>query len=243
MQVIQHFLKNNLRNFNYIVLSDVNGEAIFFDPSDIEQTLPLCASNGGEPKYLINTHYHADHMKDNDKLLEQTQAKEVLLEHEDEFSLSDSEDLKCLFTPGHVMDHKCYLLREKGEEVGIICGDTIFNAGMGNCKNGGDVETLYQTFKNIIHPLSDHLKIYPSHDYFLNNLKFAESVEPDNQYIQEYIQKRESMDCDHEFMITTVGEERLYNPFFRAFQKDFQKKMNKNEKELFIYLRSLRDNW
>ncbi len=141
------------------------------------------------------------------------------------------------------MNHFCYLLIEDGETTGMITGDTVFNAGIGNCHNGGDVEIYYQTMKNIINPLDDDITIYPSHDYFLNNLTFAKSIEPENKYIDQYIGRVEDLAAKKEFYITTLGEERLFNPFFRVFTLDFKSKFNKNEKELFIELRAKRDRW
>lgn len=243
MKLIQHFLQNSLRNFNYLLISEENGDAIFFDPYDISQTMPLCIQNGGQAKYLMNTHYHHDHDRDNENLLNNYSVEEIKLKDGEIFKLSESEKIQCLFTPGHVMDHHCFLVYA-GEKVdSIICGDTIFNAGMGNTRLGGDLETLYHTFKNIILPLEDHIKIYPSHDYFLTNLEFSLSVEEDNEETKKYITRRKNMNLDQEFLTTTIGEEKLYNPFFRAFNKDYQNKFDLGEKELFFHLRSLRDNW
>ena len=92
-------------------------------------------------------------------------------------------------------------------------------------------------------PLDSEVKIYPSHDYFFNNLNFALTVDEGNSHIDEYKAKIKELADNGEFYISTIGEEKLYNPFFRAFDTDFQKKHNKNEEDLFVYLRSLRDKW
>jgi hydroxyacylglutathione hydrolase len=123
--------------------------------------------------------------------------------------------------------------------VGIL----FFNAGVGNCKNGGDPTVLFETIKNIFNPLDDKVKIYPSHDYFVTNLKFAKTVDPTNVKIDEYLSHYEQKASKGEFLITTMGEEKLYNPFFRALTKKFQSLNNKEAKELFIELRTKRDRW
>ena len=243
MQVIQHFLNNPLRNFNYILGSDVTKEAVFIDPFDIDQTLPLCESRGLNAKYLLNTHAHHDHVRDNDKFLSLSGTERLPVTDKNSIELSDKEKIICHFTPGHMLKHFCFFLYEEGELDSIISGDTLFNAGVGNCKNGGDPELLYNTIRDYFLPLEDHIKLWPGHDYFLNNLKFAKSVDPNNTEIDKYIELRSPMNLDQEFLNTTIGEEKKINPFFRVFQKDFQDQHNMNEKELFLWLRAKRDNW
>src|SRR3546814_16763655 len=52
-------------------------------------------------------------------------------------------ELESLDTPGHTMSHVCLLSR--GDQPALFCGDTLFNAGAGNCHNGGHPSELYQT--------------------------------------------------------------------------------------------------
>lgn len=243
MEVIQHFLNNSLRNYNYIVGSKQTNEAIFFDPYEISQTLPLASAKGWTPKYLMNTHLHHDHIRNNTEFLELDGTEQITLADGDEFFMGEQERVVCKSTPGHMLQHDCFYLYEGERLTGIITGDAIFNAGIGNCKNGGDVDILYTTIRNVFIPLEDHVKIYPSHDFFLKNLLFAKEVDPGNKHIEKFLNLREQQNQDEEFLNTNIGEERLINPFFRAFDKDFQEKHNKNEKELFLWLRSLRDKW
>lgn len=243
MQVIQHFLNNPLRNFNYILGSDVNKEAIFIDPFDISRTLPLAQKEGLTAKYLFNTHAHHDHVKDNEKFLDLAGTERIIMKDQEVFELSHREKVVCHLTPGHMNIHYCFYLYEDENLVSVISGDTLFNAGVGNCKNGGDPELLYKSIKSHFLPLADHIKLWPGHDYFLNNLEFAKTVDPNNKSIDKYLKLRSSMGLNEEFLNTTIGEEKKINPFFRSFEKDFQELHNKNEKELFLWLRAKRDDW
>jgi len=238
MQIIQHFLNNSLRNFNYIVYSDVTGEAVFFDPLDLEKTLPLAQEVGAVPKYLLTTHNHYDHIKDVDSFLKLTDTEYLKLSDGEEFKLSETERIKCIDTPGHVKEHQCFLLIENDQTVGIICGDTIFNAGVGNCKNGGDPQVLASTIEMLSQTLGDDVVIYPSHDYFASNLNFAKTVDPSNSLLEEYLKK-----YNQGYFNTTIGEEKKINPFFRAFSKNFAKNYDKTSRDLFIEIRSKRDKW
>ena len=55
-------------------------------------------------------------------------------------------ELETLDTPGHTRSHVCLLAH--GDAPALFCGDTLFNAGAGNCHNGGDPGLLYETFVN-----------------------------------------------------------------------------------------------
>ena len=52
-----------------------------------------------------------------------------------------------------------------------------------------------------------------------------------------------SQQDDEDFLATTIGIEKEINPFFLVFKKEWRERFNMEEKELFIHLRSLRDNW
>lgn len=240
MKVIQVFLANNLRNFNYIVYSEDTSKAIFFDPTDLSMTLHKLPK-GIKPEFLINTHDHYDHIQDNKKFLEIDGTMHIKLLPGSELALSKRESVRCISTPGHVREHYCYELVEDNEVKGVITGDTVFNAGVGNCRDGGDPGILFESIRDHFIGYKDKVLLYPSHDYFLNNLKFALTVEPDNGAIAQYIELLSKMKEGEEFLITTVGEEKLFNPFFRVFNKDFNK--GTDMRDLFIKLRSLRDKW
>jgi hydroxyacylglutathione hydrolase len=63
-------------------------------------------------------------------------------------------ELEVLDTPGHTMSHVCLL--SHSDHRAIFCGDTLFNAGAGNCHNGGHPEELYDTFTTQTQSLRQH---------------------------------------------------------------------------------------
>ena len=56
----------------------------------------------------------------------------------------------------------------------------MFNAGAGNCHNGGHPDELFDTFEKQLEKLGDDTLLYPGHDYLINNLEFTLDREPDN---------------------------------------------------------------
>ena len=87
--------------------------------------------------------------------------------------------------------------------------------------------------------LKSHLEIL--------RMMFAKSCEPENKDIDEAL--KFIRDADTESGIEwTLGQEKKVNPFFRLNSDEIrQKVMNdqnlQDQKNLFIKLRSLRDNW
>lgn len=235
-------MRNPLRNFNYILYSEVNDKAIFVDPLDIDKTLPIAEEMGLKPAYLLNTHGHHDHIKGNNPFLEKTGAQHLKPKDGEKIQLSDSEYLETIYTPGHTKDHYCFILYTDGRAQALLSGDTLFNAGVGNCKNGGDVETLYRSVIEKLSKLPGGLILFPGHDYLLNNLEFAKTVDPQNEKIQSLIDKRKAQSLDDEFILTTLGEEREINPFLRL-EKLGGKFQDMSAKEKFFELRALRDKW
>ena len=62
----------------------------------------------------------------------------------DVVSVGKTVELLALDTPGHTMSHICLL--SKTDSPALFCGDTLFNAGAGNCHGGGHPDELYETF-------------------------------------------------------------------------------------------------
>ena len=121
-------------------------------------------------------------------------------------------ELLALDTPGHTMSHICLL--SQTDEPGLFSGDTLFNAGAGNCHNGGHPKELYETFASQLSKLADTTKIYPGHDYISNNLEFTLDREPDNSSAKSLLDEIKDQNPD-EALVSTIALEKEINTFFR----------------------------
>ena len=144
------------------------------------------------------------------------------------------------------MAHLCFLVLEQGIAKAVFTGDTLFNAGVGHCRGGGDVDVLYDTIVEQFHSLDDSIVIYPGHKYLENNLRFTLSIEPDNQDAQSWL-ARVTQDRDPENPVTTcIGDERKFNTFFRLASTEIRVQLNcesGTDREVFTALRARRDSW
>jgi hydroxyacylglutathione hydrolase len=190
--VEQIWTANSYRNFNYLIACPETGEAMAIDPLDHEKCLARAKDKDWTITQVLNTHEHGDHTGGNKQVVAATGAKllahanakgkisgiDVGLGAGDVVKIGKTVELESLDTPGHTMSHVCLLSRT--DQPALFCGDTLFNAGAGNCSGGGHPVELYSTFTGQLNKLPDETLIYPGHDYIANNLEFTLDREPDN---------------------------------------------------------------
>lgn len=60
-------------------------------------------------------------------------------------------------------------------------------------------------------------EVYCGHEYTVQNLKFALSVEPDNAAVKQKLQQSEAQRAKGQFTVpSTIGQEKEFNPFMRV---------------------------
>lgn len=263
MIVEQVWTGNAYRNFNYLVACADTGDALAIDPLDFNKCLAAASARGWTITQILNTHEHGDHTGGNKAMVEATGAKIIAHENAagripnmdrgvgagDLVIVGKSVELECLDTPGHTMSHICLLSHT--DQPALFSGDTLFNAGAGNCHNGGHPNELYETFAEQLEKLPDNTLIYPGHDYLINNLQFTLDREPNNSKAAEMIAKYEDQDPD-DALVTTFAEEREFNTFFRLQSPGVIAKMvadfpemgdQPDARSVFLKLRELRNSW
>ena len=259
MNIHQIYTYNDLRNFTYL-LEIGNGEAIVLDPWDSDEINTALSERSLNLKAIINTHEHWDHTRGNEALVAAHEC-EVWAHQNGEGkipgmtrALSAGEvvpleadvTLTVLDTPGHTFAHLCFLVIEQGAPLAVFTGDTLFNAGVGNCHNGGSPEALYETVRAQFHPLEDRVAVYPGHDYLENNLKFTLHLEPSNTAAAQWLERVEGNDPGTTPIVTTIGDERSINTFFRLSNSEIRESLSlsdASEASVFLALRKRRNDW
>ena len=168
------------------------------------------------------------------------------LEGGEEIVIDETHRLAVMDTPGHTAAHLCLLLLKNGEPEAVFTGDTLFNAGVGNCYNGGDPETLYGTIKKWFTALPDSVRVYPGHEYLGNNLGFTLKYWPSNRAAENLLKDYQAVNRDKVFFVADMGKEREINSFLQTDRKEIVDRLNmagRDEKQVFLRLRELRDQW
>ncbi|MFZ5652868.1 MAG: hydroxyacylglutathione hydrolase [Pseudomonadota bacterium] len=263
MIVEQIWTGNDYRNFNYLIACLETGEALAIDPLAHDLCLAVAKARGWDITQILNTHEHFDHTGGNAALAAATGAR--ILAHAnardripgvdrglaagDVIRVGRTVELLALDTPGHTMSHICLL--SKTEQPALFCGDTLFNAGAGNCHHGGHPEALYRTFSEQLARLPDDTLIYPGHDYIANNLRFTLDREPDNAAARALLARTEQQDPARA-LVTTLAQEKEINTFFRLHSPTVIARLREafpelgerpDPQTLFLRLRELRNNW
>lgn len=259
MLVEVHVTHNPLRNLDYLIACPETGEALALDPWEPSELLALAKERGWTIRHIVSTHEHPDHTRGNLELSEATGA--TVSCHAAALSevpgatrgLRGGEvlrvgrlELEVLDTPGHTMSHVC--LVGHADTPAVFSGDTLFNAGAGNCHNGGDPRLLFRSFRDILARLPLSTALYPGHDYLFNNLRFTLSREPGNADAQARLV---GLSPDDPPQKLSLAEERGYNTFFRldspeviaGLQAAFPGRDLGSEEERFVALRELRNRW
>jgi hydroxyacylglutathione hydrolase len=263
MIVKQIWTGNAYRNFNYLIACEETGEALAVDPLDYEKCLAAAKTSGFEIRQILNTHEHRDHTGGNDAMIRSTGA--TVLAHKnardaipnmarglaagDVIKVGRTVELEALDTPGHTLSHVCVLSHT--ETPALFCGDTLFNAGAGNCHNGGHPEALYTTFAEQLSKLPPATLVYPGHDYIENNLRFTLNREPDNEDAHRMLARVSNQDPAVPY-VSTLEVEHKINTFFRLTSRTVIATLretfpnlpeNPDPRTVFLKLRELRNQW
>ncbi|MCZ6459378.1 MAG: hydroxyacylglutathione hydrolase, partial [Gammaproteobacteria bacterium] len=143
-------------------------------------------------------------------------------------------------------------LLSQTDTPGLFSGDTLFNAGAGNCHGGGHPEELYETFARQLSELPGSTLIYPGHDYITNNLEFTLDREPDNASAATLLEELSASHDPDQALITSLAQEKEINAFFRLTNPTVIARLREafpdlpddpSAREVFIKLRELRNQW
>ena len=137
--------------------------------------------------------------------------------------------IEVIATPGHTNTSVCYYIPENEEQQSgvVFTGDTLFIGGCGRLFEC-NAQTMWNSLQKLA-ALPDDTKVYPGHDYTLENYKFASLQEPKNPLILEQIAEIKQ---GKPTVYSTIVQEKETNIFLKA-----------PKSEMFAELRRLKDNF
>ncbi|KAJ4460245.1 putative Hydroxyacylglutathione hydrolase [Paratrimastix pyriformis] len=120
--------------------------------------------------------------------------------------------------PGHTLGHVAFIQQEVPAPL-LFCGDTLFSVGCGKVFEG----TPAQMFASLerLAALPDSTRVCCAHEYTLNNLRWARTVEPHNEASAHHEAWCRTQRDQHLYTLpSTLALERRINPFLRCSQPD-----------------------
>jgi hydroxyacylglutathione hydrolase len=212
-------------NYVWLAHEPSSGETTVIDPAVAPPVLAEAEKRGWRITQIWNTHWHPDHIGGNDEIKAATGCRVTAPAAEtakiptldrgvregDRVSLGPVE-AEVIEVPAHTAGHIAYYL--SGEHV-LFIGDTLFAMGCGRLFEG----TPAQMFANMerLQALPPETRVYCAHEYTLANGRFAMTVEPGNQALQQRMRDvTKAREAGEATVPTTIELERATNPFMRA---------------------------
>jgi hydroxyacylglutathione hydrolase len=263
-------------NYIWLICDENKQKALIVDPGDPRQLLKVLAKQQIEPIAVLLTHLHFDHANGLAQLTERYPDLPIYgplseykllsanpqpptygpatncFQYLTHFLKGDEsltfEEVSCSFQlmniPGHTSGHIAYFDKENKN---LFCGDTLFAGGCGRVFDGG-FDNLHNSLQKI-KALPADTNIYCAHEYTLDNLGFAEWVEPDNIDIPNRIEAdRTLIDNDQATVPSLLSLELKTNPFLRTDLTHVKEKVEQatdkklaNASEVFSAMRTWKD--
>jgi hydroxyacylglutathione hydrolase len=246
-------------NYLFILFEPQQKIAAAIDPAVAEPVLQYLDKLDAELVAIFNTHHHSDHVGGNQKLIEhfpklcvyggaedrgRIPGQQIFLQEGDTVEFA-GRIAEVFFVPGHTRAHIAYYFAPTtASEVGeLFCGDTLFAGGCGRLFEGTPSQMVDSLGK--LRSLPDNTRVWCAHEYTLNNLKFALTVDNDNPNLQNRFAEVQTMRQQNEPTIPSfLGIEKQTNPFLRWDKSALQQftKMTEPAK-VFGRLRGMKDQF
>ena len=212
-------------NIVWIAACVETGEAAAVDGPDAAAALAYCEAKGLRLTTILNTHTHMDHVGINHDLAGRgrldalrvfgpRRAADAVPGLTDPVDEGDTVHVgrvegRVLTTEGHIDGHVSFVF-----DHALFCGDTLFAAGCGYLFDGPP-RKMYESLRRLV-ALPGATRVFCAHEYTEDNLRFAWSVEPDNEALADRIRRVFALRARGECSLpSTVEEERATNPFVR----------------------------
>lgn len=242
-------------NYLYLLHDPLSAETAVVDPAVAQPVLDALAQRGWRLTHILNTHHHHDHVGANLYLQALTgcqiigaavdRARIPGLSHavndQDRFGLGQAS-VQVIATHGHTNGHISYYI---AEAEALFCGDTLFVMGCGRLFDG-TIGQLWQSLQ-VLKTLPASTRVYCAHEYTEANGRFALSVEPGNQALQDkMVRVRQLRAVGQPTVPSTLAEELATNPFLRTDNAALQQAVGLpggDSLAVFSRLRAMKDTF
>lgn len=217
-------------NYIWMLIDEHTSQAAVVDPGD---PVPVVRWLGRHPEYslksMLITHHHRDHTGGLAAIKaatgctvygpgdENISGIDRPLKGGDEFRLFGSA-VQVISVPGHTSGHIALFCNDE-KDPWLLSGDTLFAGGCGRLFEGTPAQ-MHVSLQRLAE-LPDETRVFCAHEYTQSNLRFAQAVEPDNRDIKVRLEVVDDLRAAGRITLpTTIGLEKLTNPFFRCDQPE-----------------------
>ena len=213
-------------NFAYLISDDQSGECAVVDCAEADKVIEAAKRHHLKLTAVLTTHWHPDHSGGNSDIVGKVPGLKVFgasaengripaltnpVADGDTFRIGALE-ARVIGIPAHTNGHVAYYFPQLKS---VFTGDTLFVAGCGRVFEGKAATMVDSLAK--LSKLPDDTKVYCGHEYTEKNLRFAMTLEPNNQRIKTKHEwaKKTVADGGHT-VPSTIEDEKRTNPFLRT---------------------------
>jgi hydroxyacylglutathione hydrolase len=212
-------------NFGYLVHDSESGATASIDAPEAAPIIKALEGQGWKLTDILITHHHGDHVGGVAEL-KQRYGCRVVAPHDKTTKIANVDQrvangdvvkvgnllARVLETPGHTLDHISYVF---DSDKALFAADTLFSIGCGRVFEG-NYPMMWESLLKL-RALPDDFRLYCGHEYTPSNVKFALSVDPDNEALKARAEEVARLRADNRPTIPALlGEEKKANVFLRA---------------------------
>ncbi|MCB9732457.1 MAG: hydroxyacylglutathione hydrolase [Deltaproteobacteria bacterium] len=230
-----HTLPAASDNLVWLLVAEDRGEAAVVDGPGAEEALAACEALGVRLTTVVNTHTHHDHIGVNKDLARRGRLEGLRVVGPRKVAgavpgLTDPVDdgdtieilgveARVMLTEGHIDGHVSYVVGDA-----LFCGDTLFAGGCGYLFDGPPAK-MHASLARLA-ALPGDTRVFCAHEYTQDNLRFAWSVEPDNEALAERIRRVWATRAQGGATVpSTIAVERATNPFLRGDSEPLRRRV------------------
>lgn len=245
-------------NLVWLIEHVATQETAVVDGPSASEVLAYVGAHGLRLTTVLNTHTHGDHIGINYALQKtgqlegmrvvgsRSRAGEIpgLTDPVDDGDTVRFADVtgRVLLTEGHLNGHISFVFDDL-----LFCGDTLFGGGCGYLFDGPP-KTMHESLTRLA-ALPPETHVFCAHEYTMDNLRFAFSVDPENEALRARIKRDHSIRGEGRSTIpSTIGLERATNPFLRQSDPEIRARVQEAlqgspsaDHEWFAAIRALKD--
>ncbi len=209
-------------NYCYLIHHHPSGKTALVDCGDARPVLAQLEEAGWDLHAVLLTHHHYDHTVGTSRIIEAFPSAVVYApDGESRIDIPSNRvkdgdlipfgplDIEVVSVPAHTRHCTNYHIRGH-----LFVSDTLFSCGCGRLFEGG--ATDLERAMDRIAGYPPETRIYFGHEYTVDNLRFALTVEPSNRETLAYMEEcRKVVDGGGFTTPTTLERELKVNPFLR----------------------------
>jgi hydroxyacylglutathione hydrolase len=247
-------------NFAYLVVDDASKECAVVDCAEADKVLEAVRARGLKLTSVLTTHWHPDHSGGNEDLAALVPGIRIhgaRAEGGRIPALTDPVDdgdtvrvgaleARVIGIPAHTNGHVAYYFPALRS---VFTGDTMFIGGCGRVFEG-KAATMVDSLARLA-ALPDDTAVYCGHEYTEKNLRFALTLEPNNQALREKHDAVAKARAQGKWSVpSTIGDEKRINPFLRTSSPELRASLKKIDPSIgddpiaiFAKARELKDRY